>query len=506
MKRHGARWSTTLTLVLLAAIAVVGATTPAEAQGVLRVGVASSLNTLDPPKMKIGEEYVFNYLVFNALTQIGPDMKVRPDLAERWESSPDLKTWTFHLRRGVKFHHGRELDAEDVIATVNRILDKATGSAARVNLSVIKDGVAVDRHTVRFTLAIPYSGFAEVMADRVAKVTPRDRVETLATAPVGTGPFKFKEFVPGDHLTVVRNPDYFEKGAPLLDEVVLRIIPESAALTTALEAGSVDLIYLAPLEAIEKLKANANVVVDAVPSSSWDAVVMRCDIPPFNNVKLRQALAAVVDKPALTSLALFGHGTPTHTAIPPSHPFFNREIPIRKPDAALGKKLMAEAGFPNGLDLKLFIPAGRPARERTGIAVREMAKPIGMRIDLQRVPWDKFVADIEGKAEFNVDGFFSRPTIDTAIYTWYHSTGSWNAITWHYSNPRVDQILDQARATASEDEQRRLYQEFQAIVDREVPGIVPYVLNHVNAYRKSVQGFRSTPMMWLDLRRASVAR
>jgi peptide/nickel transport system substrate-binding protein len=506
MMRLPARRPTVLTLALLAAAVALGTATPTGAQGVLRVGVSSNLNTLDPPKMKIGEEYVFNYLVFNALTQIGPDMKVKPDLAERWESSADLKTWTFNLRKGVKFHHGRELDAEDVIATLNRILDKATGSPARVNLAVIKEITAVDKHTVRFTLNIPYSGFAEVMADRITKITPRDRIEQLATAPSGTGPFKFKEFVPGDHLTVVKNPDYWEKGAPLLDEVVLRIIPESAALTTALEAGSIDLIYLAPLEAIEKLKTNPGLVVDSVPSSSWDAVVMRCDIPPFNNVKLRQAVAAVSDKAALTSLALFGQGTPTLTAIPPSHPFFNRELPIGKPDATLGKKLMAEAGFPNGLDIKLFIPAGRPARERVGIAMREMVKPLGLRVDLQRVPWDKFVADIEGKAEFNVDGFFSRPTIDTAVYPWYHSTGSWNAITWHYANPRVDQILDQARSTASEDEQRRLYQEFQAIVEREVPGIVPYNVNHVNAYRKAVQGFRSTPMMWLDLRRVSVTK
>ncbi len=506
MSDRTTRW--VLEVVALGAVLVggLGWTGPAEAQGVLRVGIASNLNTLDPPKMKIGEEYVFNYLAFNALTQIGPDMKVRPDLAERWEASSDLKTWTFHLRKGVKFHHGRELDAEDVVATVNRVLDKATGSAARVNLLVIKDVTAVDKHTVRFTLNIAYSGFAEVMGDRVVKIIPRDRVDALATAPVGTGPFKFKEYVPGDHLTVVKNPDYFEKGVPLLDEVVLRIIPESAALTTALEAGSIDLILFAPLEAIEKMKANPALVVDAVPTSSWDAVVMRCDVPPFNNVKLRQAVAAAADKPALTQLALFGQGTPTHTAIAPSHPFFHKSLPIRKPDAALGNKLMAEAGYPNGLDVKLFIPAGRPARERLGIAMREMLKPIGLRADLQRVPWDKFVADIEGKAEFNVDGFFSRPTIDTAIYTWYHSTGSWNAITWHYANAKVDQLLDQARATASEEEQRRLYQEFQAIVDQDVPGVVPYVVNHVNAYRKQVQGFRSTPMMWLDLRRVTISK
>jgi peptide/nickel transport system substrate-binding protein len=187
---------------------------PAEAQGVLRVGIASNLNTLDPPKMKIGEEYVFNYLAFNALTQIGPDMKVRPDLAERWEASSDLKTWTFHLRKGVKFHHGRELDAEDVVATVNRVLDKATGSAARVNLLVIKDVTAVDKHTVRFTLNIAYSGFAEVMGDRVVKITPRDRVDVLATAPVGTGPFKFKEVRAGRPPHGGQEPGLLREGRP----------------------------------------------------------------------------------------------------------------------------------------------------------------------------------------------------------------------------------------------------------------------------------------------------
>jgi peptide/nickel transport system substrate-binding protein len=499
------RLKTMVWVTVFTVLALLGYATPVLAQKVLRVAVSSNLNTLDVPKTKIGEEYVVNYLLFNGLTDIGPDMKVRPDLAERWESTPDLKTWTFYLRKGVRFHHGREVDAEDVVVSINRILEKATGSAARVNLLVIKDVVALDKHTVRFTLNLAYAGFAEVLGDRVAKITPRDRIDTLATNPIGTGPFKFKEFVPADHVTVVKNPDYFE-GAPALDQVILRIMPESAAQVTALEAGSVELIFNLPLEAMDKLKANPNVMVDSVPTSNWEAVVMRTDVPPFNNVKLRQALAAVADKQALTSIALFGHGTPSHTAIPPSHPFYNDAIPIRKPDVEAGKKLMAEAGYANGIDVKMFIPAGRPTRERLGIAIRDMAKPIGMRIELQRVPWDKFIADIEGKAEFFTDGFLSRPTVDTFIYTWYHSTGSWNAITWHYSNPKVDEILERARATASEEEQKRLYREIQAIVDRDVPGIVPYVLNHVNAYRKGVKGFRTTPMSVLDLRRVDLVK
>lgn len=503
----GLKWG--LPILLLAGVILalgLGQPTPAGAAGVLRVAVPSNLNTLDPAKSKIGEEYNYHFLVFNALTLIDRDMTVKPDLAERWESSKDLRTWTFHLRKGVKFHHGRELEAEDVIASFKRILDKATGSPARVNLQVIETMEAVDRHTVRFMLGIPYAGFAEVLGERQAKILPRDRLDTLTTAPVGTGPFKFKEFVPGDHLTLVKNPDYYEKGVPALDGVIFRIIPESAAATTALEAGDVDLVWSVPLEAIDRLKGNQAIRVDEVPTSSWDVVVMRNDQPPFNNAKVRQALFLVADKAELVKIALFGHGTPTHTPIPPSHPYFSKEIALPKADVAKAKQLLAAAGHPDGLDVKLFIPEGRPTRERLGVALREMAKPIGIRIELQRVPWDKFVADIEGKANFHTDGFFSRPTVDTSVYPWYHSAGSWNPLTWHYANTAVDQVLDAARKTASDAERKRLYQEFQTIVAREGPGIVPYVLNHVNAYRQEVKGFRSTPMMWLDLRRVSLSR
>ncbi len=502
-------WNVLLVLAILPVVAL--AVEPAEAGtakagGTLKVAVPANLNTLDPAKHKIGEEYIYSFLVFNALTLIDRDMSLKPDLAEKWESSKDLRTWTFYLRKGVKFHHGRELDADDVIASFKRILDKETGSPARVNLQVIESMEAVDKHTVRFRLTIPYSGFAEVLGERQAKILPRDKMDTLTTQPIGTGPYKFKEFLPGDHLTVVKNPDYYEKGVPALDEVIFRIIPESAAATTALQAGDVHLVWSVPLEAIDQLKGNPALVVDSVPTSTWDVVVMRNDQPPFNKLEVRQALFMIADKAELVKAALFGHGTPTHSPIPPSHAYFNKSVPFQKPDVVAAKQLLAKAGYPNGLEVKLYIPEGRPTRERLGIALKEMARPIGVNIELQRVPWDKFVADIEGKAAFHTDGFFSRPTVDTSLYPWYHSTGSWNALTWHYSNPKVDQILDEARKTASERDRKRLYEEFQKLVATEGPGIVPYVLNHVNAYRKEVKGFRSSPMMWLDLRRGTLEK
>jgi peptide/nickel transport system substrate-binding protein len=202
--------------------------------------------------------------------------------------------------------------------------------------------------------------------------------------------------------------------------------------------------------------------------------------------------------------ALNGYGTPTHTMIPPGHPFYNDEIKIGPPDLDQARKLLAEAGQPNGFDVTIHVPAGRPTREKAGTAVREMLKPLGIKVDVQRIPWDKFINDIEGKAAFSVDGFYSRPTIDSSIYPFFHSTGSWNSTLWHYKNAEMDKILDAARAAGTTQDQARLYKQFQVIALQDPPGVIPYVINHINAFSKSVKNFHSSPMMWLDLRQVSL--
>jgi peptide/nickel transport system substrate-binding protein len=486
------------------ALAIVGGVAPATAQKVLNVAIASNLNTLDPAKTKIGEEYIINFLVFSGLTEIDRSGAVNPDLAESWEASPDQKVWTFKLRKGARFHSGREVDAEDVKVTIERIIDPATGSVARVNFSIIDKIEVLDPHTIRFTLKLSYAGFADIFGDRQARIVPRDKIATLASEPIGTGPFKFKSFRPGDRVELVKNPDYFIEGVPKLDAIVFRIMPESAAQIAALDTGEIDLVWNLPLEAIEQFKKNPNVEVDAIATSTWDGIIMNAAHKPFDDVRVRRAIAKAIDKKALVEFALFGNGTPTHTMISPAHPYFNKDLPIEGPDPAAAKRMLAEAGYADGFDVTIYVPVGRPTRERVGVAVREMLKPIGVKVDVQRVPWDKFINEIEGKAAFFVDGFYSRPTIDTSIYPWYHSSGSWNTTLWNYKNPEMDRVLDAARAARSDEERAKLYKEFQALAVNEPAGAIPYVLNHVNAYRKSVKNFESSPLMWLDLRQTTI--
>jgi peptide/nickel transport system substrate-binding protein len=496
------RW---LARLLVAAVALLVLAGPAAAQGVLRIAVGTSLSNLDPARTTTGEEYIYDNLLFNGLTRTRVDLAVEPDLAERWDYTPDLKSWTFHLRPGVKFHHGRTLSAEDVIKTFERILDPATGSAPRSNYDMIEHMTAVDPLTVRFDLKYPYGGFADIMSDRQVKIVPHDRIGDLPTAPIGTGPFRFQSYTPGDRLVLTRNPDYWEKGAPKLDGVELRIVPEIAVRIAALQAGDLDIIWELPPEQAKTLAAKPGVRVESVATASWDGAIMNNAIAPFNDPRVRQAFHLAVDKRDVVELTLSGEGAPAHSPIPPSHPFFNKDIPITKADPAAARRLLAEAGHPNGIKVPLVIPAGRAIREKLGVTLQQLAKPGGFDIEIQRVPFARYNAEISGKAPFYIDGYFARPTVDTATYPFFHSGGSWNGRLFHYRNAKVDDLLDKARLTGDPAEQRPLYLAFQQALVDDPAGYIAYAINFICAYRTAVQGVATHPMRWFDLRAARIA-
>jgi peptide/nickel transport system substrate-binding protein len=491
-------------LLAAGAACVLGMSGGAQAQGVLRATLNANLNNLDPAKAGIAEDYVFANLVFNGLMRVDEDLKIAGDLAESFESDPELKVWTFRLKQGVRFHTGREMTSDDVVKTFERILDKELASPGRSQLLMVKRVEAPDARTVRFTLDIPYSSFPELLIERQLKIIPADRLDKLSTEPVGTGPFRYKSFEPGNALVLEKNPDYFEKGMPKLDGVTFRIMPEGASKVAALDAGDIDVLWNVPLESIEQLAAKPNIKVDESSTGTWDGLVMNNTKPPFDDARVRRAVLLAIDKEKLVKFAVFGHGAATHTPITPKSPFFNKEIGF-KTDIAAAKKLLAEAGVPNGFEVQLIVPVGRPTRERMGVAVQQMLKPLGINVDLQRLPYNRFRTEVTGKAPFYADGYFNRPSVDTATYPWFHSTGSWNATMWHFKSARVDAALDGARAAKTEAEQKKFYDEYQRAVVEEVPGIVAYTLNFANAYNGArVKGFRTHPYAWLDLRNVTV--
>jgi peptide/nickel transport system substrate-binding protein len=467
--------------------------------GALIVSPDSNLNTLDPVKMTIGAEYSYALNVFDGLVYIDRSMTVQPELAKSWDVSDDLKTWTFHLQEGVKFHNGQALTADDVVGTFQRILDPANGSRMRANLSIVDKIEAVDPHTVKFELNIPYSDLAAILGDYQARITPKGLSAQLATQPVGTGPFKFVEFLPNDHLSLDQNPDYWQQGMPKVKSVQFKIIPEYATKIAALENGELQIVHDLPPEDMDQLAKSQDAHSDEVPSGTWYAYGMRNDMPPFNDVRVRQAIFKLIDRQKIADIATVGHGTATLTPIPPTHPAYDKAFPIPVPDVEGAKKLLAEAGYPNGLDLVLWTPRS-PVFERFAVALRDGAKAGGVNVEVRPVPEDQFFDQVEGKQPFFTDNFFGRATPDTMLYPWFHSTGSWNKNTWRFNDPEVDKLLDQARVEKSTDVRNGIYKKLQEILVERGPCAVVFLINFADGVSKSVTDYHSSPRQWMNFR------
>jgi len=479
-----------------AAIVVLGLSTSALADD-LSIAISTNLNSLDPTTTSLGEEYVFGGLVFNGLMRTDAYGKVHPDLATSVSGSPDLKTWDVKLRPGVKFHHGKPLTADDVVFTFKRIMDPATGSAGRSDLGIVDTVERVDDLTVRFKLTLPFASFPELLTGRQMRIVPSDRADKLKTEPSGTGPFRFVSYTVGDSVHLEKNPDYYDASHIKLDHVNLRIIPEAASRVAALRAGDIDMIWNLPLETIPDLKSDGKIVIDSKPSGTWDAFILNNTKPPFNDVRVRRAVYLALDKRVLVQFALSGEGAPTHTPISPLDPAFNKSISF-EPNISEAKRLLAEAGYPNGFNIDLIVPVGRPAREKLGVSAQQLLRQVGIKVNLQRVPYNRYT-EVAGVAPLYVDGFFARTLIDSATYPWLHSNGSWNSRMWHFKSERVDQVLDEARRTADPAKQIELYKTLQEYVTEDVPGIFAYVSNVATAYRSTVTGYHTNPFLWVDL-------
>jgi peptide/nickel transport system substrate-binding protein len=476
----------------------------AAGNGVLRIGVGSSLAKLDPMLTTIGDEYIYDNLVFNGLTRMAEDQTVHPDLAERWEYSEDLKRWTFHLRTGVKFHDGSDMTSADVVAMFRRLLDKATAAPSRSNYDMVTAVDAPDEHTVVFTLGSPYGGFADILSDRQVKIVPRDQAARLATQPIGTGPFRFVSYTPGDRMVLAKFKGYFEPGMPKLAGVELRIIPEMSAKLAALQSGELDVVWDLPLDQVKPLSQRGDVRVESVASATWDAAIMNNLNPPFNDPRVRRAFNMGVDKRDVVELTLFGQGAPTISPIPPTHPFYAHDLDPGAADPAGARKLLAAAGHPNGISVPIIVPTGRPVRERLGVTLQQLAKPAGFDLQVQRVPFSAYDAEVSGKAPLYIDGYFARPTIDTSTYPFLHSGGSWNAKLWHYSDKAVDDALTAARLSGDPAVQKARYLDMQRALAADPCGFFAYSVNFACAYSKQVSGVKTHPMRWFDLRAATV--
>lgn len=450
----------------------------------------------------------FPRMSFNGLVDYDPQGNIVPGLATSWAVSDDNLTYTFQLRKDVKWHDGKPLTAEDVKFTFEKILDPKIGSRLNLVFQALKEAQATGPHTVVFKLKEPDPVF---LANVWTGILPKHvwEKEDFAKSqynviPVGSGPWKVKEWVRGDHMTFEANPDYFG-GRPYLDRIIMKVIPDATVAFAALEKGDVHYMPFKgvvggpPYQLVDRLKQNPNLEVKVYDVSSMQRFFFRNDKPPFNNVKVRQAIAHAINRRFILEKLLFGHGQIAHSEVPPAMKWaHNPNVPQYEYDVAKANRLLDEAGYrkgPDGVRFKTKLYGTPGVRTILSGILKEQLRAVGITADLVINEWTTYYNAIRNTRD--VDGvftIFSLPTIPdpTTEAPRYHSKeirpNGFNYL--FYSNPRVDAIIDATQTTLDQKKRAQLFQEYQEILARDVPFIPLYVLTGVDIWNKKFAGFQ----------------
>ena len=463
--------------------------------GVLRVSVDQAVGVLNPILTRVNPEYLVAELLYSSLTRLAPDMSAIPDLASSWTPNAELTEWVFTLRPGVHFHDGAPCTAQDVVASFKAILDPKTASAGRTNIGPVDSVEAIDDTHVRFKLKSPYADLPVALAYTNAKIIPASvasgDLTQLSRKANGTGPFKLVSYEPDRQIVVARNEAYYDAARPYLDRIEVLVYPDPTAAASAMISGDIDLMANTGGSEFERLSHASGVVPLRVPSGQFLNVNMGCDQKPFSDVRVRQALALTVDREAMVGFVAQGYGTPGNDSPMNAAYHFYQAQPMRTPDIAAAKKLLAEAGYPDGIDLTLIASDTPSTRTQLAVAMREMAKPAGFRINVQTMPHATYLDQVWKKGSFYVGFYNMQATADAIFALLYTSNASWNETRWN--NKDFDALVEEGHATADEAKRRAAYGKAQALMHEQVPSVIPAFFDLLAARRSYVQGYELHP-------------
>lgn len=472
------------------------------AGGTLKMAWASSPRTIDPALSVQGDEYMITQNVYDNLTRVDAKLQPQPALATRWSSDAEARVWTFTLRQGVKFHHGRELKASDVVFTFERVLDPKTGSPGRTAMGPIEKVEAVDDHTVRFRLSSPYADLPVNLGVTFGRILPADRADKIVSEPSGTGPFRVVEFKPGERTRMVKFADYWDKPRPYLDELWQVNMPQHATQVASLSGNDVQMMFEVPVAFIGTLEKAPGVSVVGVKSTSFQPVVMVTDQKPFDDNRVRLAMKLLLDREAVIKAIWQGRGTVANDhPVPDINPFY-AALPQRTRDVARAKALLTEAGHPQGFSAEIWTSNERVGMQELAVVTQQMVAPAGIRLEVKTVTWSVFNSTVWKKKSLYINNWFGRSTIDETIYPYFRTGGSWNE--GNYSNPKLDKLLDDGRSSTDPGKRKEAYAEAQRVMSDEGHYAVAYHTQYVSAMRAAVKGYTLHPLRWCDFRNASL--
>lgn len=435
--------------------------------------------------------------IYETLVTIDSDGKVVPSLAEKVERV-DGKTYRFTLKKGVKFHNGETLTADDALYSLKRAYEK--GASVRHIMGVIDPAgfKKIDEYTFEvktkdtmssFLAALTHFGGGVILNRKAVEAAGDD----YGFKPVGTGPYKLASWKKGDRMELERFEDYHGE-KPEFAKMVLRVVPEASSRTIELESGDVDIAFEVSSLDVSRVKANPNLKLKTLVDNSTTYLGFNCSKPPFNNQKLRQAISLAINIPASVKAVFRGNAYPAFGPIAPNVKYADKSLGVPKADLAKAKKLLAEAGYPDGLDTTLWTNS-KKVRVDMATIIQAQLKKIGVNVKIQVLEWGAY---LQGLKEFKHELFLvgwtcQTPDPDMAVYPTFHSSQIGGNNFAAFGDPEVDALLDKARVTPDGPERKAMYFEIQKMLREKCPWVSLANKNFAFGMQDYITGFEPSP-------------
>jgi len=472
---------------------------------VLHIGIGTDVANWDIIQFPDGDARFVWSQIYETLVRLDPDLKLIPGLAESWDVDDSGRVWTFHLREGVKFHNGTPFNADAVVYSYG---ERANVTKAKtLQLEKIE---AADDYTVRFTCVrpIPLPTYLTHVAWPIASPSSIDAQGNF-TGPVGTGPFKLAQQLKGQEIKLVRNDDYWGEKSRL-EQVVFKVIPDASTRMIALTSGDIDMSIKVPESEVKVLEKDASITVHRKLSTFTDFLQFNCARPPFDDVKVRKAVAYAIDSESIVKNILDGIGVAARgRAYSPVMMYSDGNLPLYTADSNKSKELLAAAGFKdtdgdgivekNGQPLKIdiLISTWSSRQQREAEACQAQLAQAGIKADIQ-VLETAAMEQLESQGKFDV-------ILRTGFFVWgpyphhvkIHYSKNYKS---HYNNESYDRLVEQAEAVQDGDKKAQLYSQIQKMILDEVPAYYIVHEEKTVATRNRVKGYQiSAEDPWLEL-------
>lgn len=463
---------------------------PAQGRDTLVVALEKSISNLDAQVTSTGDSILYAWQVYDTLYGFDPTGNLVPRMASAVKVSPDGRSYTFTLRPGIRFHNGDPLTGADVKYSLERILDPAVKSTRRVFFAPVVESVKASGNTVTIDLKSPdgaflnkVAGFLFVVPERYTKSLPSH--EAFASAPVGSGPFRVKDFKIGQFLELERFDGYWGKAIgenPGVRKIVLRFVPEAASRVSALLSGEVDLATVLPLQDTSRLKADTGLDIITNPNGGPLHVRLYSNVPthPFAKREVRQALNHAVDTNAIIKGVLYGVGSPMGSFISKYYPYgHDATIKPYTYDPTRARELLRKAGYPNGFEVKLYGGTDQP--KELAEAVAAYWSQVGIKTEIVRMDYSAFIRlNNTHKAGPATVTIFSNVIYDPVhpIVGSFSKEGTWS----DYYNPDVEALITQLEGTLGAEQRGALFRRIGQILHDDAAAV--FLSEHIYVYAK----------------------